>query len=51
MWGGLIVKPPEESKQIGKTYRLSFKAKGQSSNALSSYFNFLMGWDSYGMGL
>jgi hypothetical protein len=51
MWGGLVVKPPEESKQIGKTYRLSFKAKGQSSNILESYFSFSTGWGSYGMGL
>lgn len=51
MYGGLVVKPPEESKQIGKTYRLSFKAKGQSSNILRSYFEFSVGWGSYGMGL
>jgi len=51
MWGGMRIVLPESTKEVGKTYRLSFKAKGQSSNALSSYFSFSIGWITYGMGL
>lgn len=51
MYGGMRIVLPESTKEVGKTYRLSFKAKGQSSNILESYFDFLVGWGGYGMGL
>jgi hypothetical protein len=52
MYGGMKIVLPESTKGIGKTYRLSFKAKGQTTNKLGTcYISYVIGWDDYGMGL
>lgn len=56
MWGGVLVYPPEWAKREGRTYRMSYYVKGQSSAALDNApghypFSVQAGWTNWGMEL
>lgn len=51
MWGGMRLYLPESAKTIGRSYRISFYIKGQTSNNAENYFSYEIGWSSYGIGL
>ncbi len=51
MWGGLRLYPPEAAKQEGKTYKITYWCKGQSTMTCKHYFAYEIGWSSMGVGL